>query len=83
MVNNRIKDKIKMTEYQAGGQAGKSTVDHINILNSIVNHNKKKKKKNLYIVFLDVAKAYDKAWLNATMYTTHKNVLENSKGTKQ
>ena len=36
-VNNRIKDKIRMTEYQAG----KFTVDHINILNSIINHNKK------------------------------------------
>ena len=39
MVNNRIKDKIRMAEYQAGGQAGKSTVDHINILNSIINCN--------------------------------------------
>ena len=55
MVNNRIKDKIRMPEYQAGGQAGRSTVDHIN---SIIHHNKK---KNLYIVFLDVTKAYDKA----------------------
>ena len=65
-----------MTEAQAGGQAGKSTADHINILNSIINHSKRKKKQNLYIAFLDVTKAYDKAWLNAIMYTVHKNGLE-------
>ena len=76
LINNRIKDEIRMTEAQAGGQAGKSTADHINILNSIINHSKRKKKQNLYIAFLDVTKAYDKAWLNAIMYTVHKNGLE-------
>ena len=65
-----------MTEAQAGGQAGKSTADNINILNSIINHSKRKKKQNLYIAFLDVTKTYDKAWLNAIMYTVHKNGLE-------
>ena len=28
------------------------------------------------MTFLDVTKAYDKAWLNAIMYTVHKNGLE-------
>ena len=72
LINNRIKDEIRMTEDQAGGQAGKSTADHINILNSIINHSKRKKKQNLYVAFLDVTKAYDKAWLNAIMYTVQK-----------
>ena len=88
LINNRIKDEIRMTEAQAGGQVGKSTADHINILNSIINHSKRKKKQNLCIAFLDVTKAYDKAWLNAIMYTVHKNglegkKLENSKRTKK
>ena len=41
-------------------------------------HNKpwQKENKNLYIAFLDVTKAYDKAWLNAIMYTVHNNGLE-------
>ena len=37
VVNNRIKDKIRMTEYQAGGQAGKSTVDHVTNLGLRIN----------------------------------------------
>ena len=45
LINNRIKDEIRMTEAQAGGQAGISTADHINILNSIINHSKRKKKQ--------------------------------------
>ena len=75
LVNNRIKHEINTSEAQAGGQAGKSTADHITILNSIINHKKKNKVKNLYIAFLDVTKAYDKAWLNAILYVTHKNGL--------
>ena len=76
LINNRIKHEIETTEVQAGGQAGKSTADHISILNNIINHNKKKKKQDLHVVFLDVTKAYDKAWLKAILYTTHKNGLK-------
>ena len=76
MVNNRVKNEIKTTEAQAGGQPGKSTADHITILNSIINHSRKKRRKqDLYVVFLDVTKAYDKAWLNAILYTMHNNGL--------
>jgi hypothetical protein len=32
IINNRIKNIITFTETQAGGQQGKSTTDHINIL---------------------------------------------------
>ena len=42
LINNRIKHQIETTEAQAGGQAGKSTADHISILNNIINHNKNK-----------------------------------------
>ena len=59
MVNNRVKNEIKTMEAQAGGQPGKSTADHITILNSIINHSRKKRRKqDLYVVFLEVTKAY-------------------------
>ena len=35
-----------------------------------------KKKKTAYIIFLDVQKAYDKAWLYTILYTLHKNGIE-------
>ena len=77
LLNNRITNDITMTEAQAGGQAGRSTADHIIILNSIINQKKvTMKKQDLYIVFLDVTKAYDKAWLNAILYATNKNGLK-------
>ena len=52
-----------------------ATADHLMILNALINQVKKSKKKKLYIAFLDVTKAYDKAWLNAIMYTMHKSGL--------
>ena len=39
-----------------------STTDHILKFKELINHNKTDK-KNTYITFLDVTKAYDKAWL--------------------
>ncbi len=74
LINNRIKHKVTFTEAQAGGQHGKATSDHINFLKSIINHSKATKKP-IYIAFLDVTKAYDKAWLDAILYVLHKNGL--------
>ena len=74
IINNRIQNVVKFTEFQAGGQQGKSTADHINILKSLINHSKLSRKP-IYIIFLDVTKAYDKAWLNAILYVLHKNGL--------
>ena len=34
------------------------------------------KKQTVYIIFLDVQKAYDEAWLDAIMYALHKNGVE-------
>ena len=75
LLNNRIKVETKITESQAGGQKGIATADHLMILNALINQTKKNKKKELYITFLDVTKAYDKAWLNAILYTMHKSGL--------
>ncbi len=34
------------------------------------------RKKTAYIAFLDVTKAYDKAWLDAIMYVMHKEGID-------
>ena len=75
LVNNRIKNTVKFTEAQAGGQQGKSTSDHINILKTLINYSKSTRKP-IHIIFLDVTKAYDKAWINAILYVLHKNGLK-------
>ena len=36
----------------------------------------KKEKKDVYITFLDVTKAYDKAWMKAIMYSLHKSGIK-------
>ena len=52
-----------------------STTDHayrpILKIKELINHNKTDK-KNTYITFLHVTKAYDKAWFDAIMYVMNK-----------
>ena len=68
LINNRIEKEIKTSEAQPGGQCGKATADHITVLNGVINQQKRKRiDKPLHIAFLDVIKAYDKAWLNAIL----------------
>ena len=55
----------------------RATVDHILILKEMANICKKEKKQ-LILVYLDVTKAYDKAWLDAIMYVMHKEGLDSS-----
>ena len=71
LLNNRILKTIRITSNQAGGRKGMSTTDHILKTKELLNHNKTDK-ENTYITFLDVTKAYDKAWLNAIMYVMNK-----------
>ena len=75
LIDNRIKNTIKMTSSQAGGIAGKATSDHIIILNTIIKQNKRRK-ESTHIVFLDVTKAYDKAWLDALLYAANNAGIE-------
>ena len=56
-----------MTPNQEGGIKGKSTADHFLQIINFIKANKLKKQK-LILVFLDVTKAYDKAWNKAIMY---------------
>ena len=77
IINERAKEKIKMTELQAGGSKGRATVDHILILKEVITY-LKNKRKSVYVVFLDVTKAYDKAWLDAIMYVMYKQGLQDN-----
>ena len=74
IINERAKEKVNMTENQAGGQKGKATTDHLLILNETINEIRNQGKP-VYMAFLDVTKAYDKAWLDAIMYVMHKEGL--------
>ena len=76
IMNNRLIKTVKITDAQAGGQNGKATADHLLILNNIIKqHKKNNKKEDLHIAFLDVTKAYDKAWLNAILYALNRSGL--------
>ncbi len=72
IINKRIQNEIEMTPSQGGGQAHKSTVDHLIKLNNCITKSISKK-QTLYITFLDVTKAYDKAWGKAVIYTLNKS----------
>ena len=71
IINNRIMNKINITEAQAGGKKGQSTTDHLLRLKDTAQF-VKNKNKEAFIVFLDVTKAYDKAWIDAIMYIMNK-----------
>ena len=71
IINNRVTPVIISTESQGGGKKGRTTADHLMIINTAIYENKRKKNNKINIVFLDVTKAYDKAWLNAILYSLH------------
>ena len=75
IINERVKSKLYITKAQAGGKAGCSTADHLIVLKQAIKEICKNGKA-AYIIFLDVQKAYDKAWLDAIIYTLHKNGIE-------
>ena len=71
MVNNRATTTAQMTDAQAGGKKGRATVDHLLAFKEAVN-SARKKKGPVYATFLDVTKAYDKAWIDAILYVMFK-----------
>ena len=68
ILNSRIQKVLPYIEAQVGGRAGRSTTDQLFTLKAVMQH-AKKASKPLYIAFLDIQKAYDKAWLDAILYT--------------
>jgi hypothetical protein len=77
LINNRAIERVSMTDAQAGGRKGRATDDHILTLKQLIQINDNNKKPT-YITFLDVTKAYDKAWLDAIMHVMHKQGLVTS-----
>ena len=72
-IDNRTRPQIKISEAQAGGREGRSTTPN----NTKRKHSHtEKEQKPLYMVYLDVTKAYDKAWLDALLYVLNKRGLE-------
>ena len=71
IINNRIIEQINMTQAQAGGKKGCATADHLLRLKEIIQKHRNEKKPT-YIAFLDVTKAYDKAWIDAILYVMDK-----------
>jgi hypothetical protein len=74
IINKRAKLCTNVSDAQAGGKEKKSTTDHLLILNEIVRE-QKRKKKPLYLVFLDVTKAFGKAWSDGIMHAMYNNGL--------
>ena len=75
IVNERIKKRVEITGSQAGGTPGNATCDHLITLKQTI-HETRMKGKTAYVIFLDVQKAYDKAWLDAILYALHKNGIQ-------
>ncbi len=71
---------IKMTVAQAGGWKGTANVNHILMLKELIIYANNAKNVR-YIAFLDVTKAYHKAWLDDIMYVMYKDGLKGKCGT--
>ena len=72
LIKNDITEEIEITECQGGGIPGIGTRDHITIMNTIIQRYKGKN-KTLHIVFLDVEKAFDKAWREGILHLMNKH----------
>ena len=71
LLNNRIVKEINISQNQAGGRKEMCLSDHILRIKVAIKQNKLMK-KDTYVTFLDVTKAYDKAWLKGIMYVMDK-----------
>ena len=59
-IDKRIEQVVPYTEAQGGGKTGSSTCDHLFLLYAMIETSKKKKKET-FITFYDICKAYDNA----------------------
>ena len=75
--NNQWKSE-KRSHHNKGpnrGKTGCSTVDHLIVLKQTIEEIRAIG-LTTYILFLDVQKAFDKAWLDAIIYALHQNSVE-------
>ena len=73
IINERAKEQLHITDYQGGGKRGASTVDHLTVVHETIRIGKK-----VYVTFLDVTKAYDKAWADGIMYVLEKEGIKDT-----
>ena len=57
-----------MTDVQFGFRKGRSTIDCIFMLNSIINKILYSEKKQIYLAFIDFKKAFDVVYRNGVWY---------------
>ena len=79
MVSNRATTKAQMTDAQAGGKKGRTTVDHLLAFKEAVN-SARTKEGPVYATFLDVTKVYDKAWIDAILFAMYKRLITSKLG---
>ena len=60
VIDNRIEQEVQCTQAQGGGQKGSSTCDHVFIIRGMIDL-ALKDKRDLFLTFYDVSKAYDNA----------------------
>ena len=75
IINNRAMKDIEISDAQAGGRKKRATTDHLLILKDVIRQHKRRRKP-LYLTFLDVTKAYDKAWLDGLLYNIYKRGVQ-------
>ncbi len=63
-----VEDNNKLSENQAAFRPGKSTIDHIFCIKSIVNRYIRFYKKELFCCFVDFSKAFDSVWREGMFY---------------
>ena len=74
LMANRYSKEIEMTEFQGGSKKGSSTRDHIFVILALI---KKFRCRGLHIIFLDISKAFDKAWREGIMNVMSKRGCNN------
>ena len=67
IILNLLNKHLNFTESQAGARPQKSTLNNLFTIKSIIQQ-RKYKRKETYVVFIDIGKAYDKVWSNAIFY---------------
>jgi hypothetical protein len=72
IINDRALKEAIITDAQAGGKKGRATTDHLLVLKETIKQ-VRHQKKTVYLAFLDVTKAYDKAWLDGILYVLQKH----------
>ena len=68
IINRRMVKIIPLTQAQGGGKKGVSTRDHVFLLRCAMTH-AIKNRKNMFVTFFDVTKAYDRADVDDMLVT--------------